>query len=99
MAIALIVTPSLAYMAEATSLAGWRAFGVGYGMYNVGVGGGPAVGTRARRVALRPHRVRGTDAIWAPVVTVATIVIRVGTKNRDWGARRLGARHQGLQGR
>ena len=45
---ALVITPSLAYMAEATSDAGVGSFGVAYGLYNVawGVGllGGPALG-------------------------------------------------------
>ncbi|OFW34067.1 MAG: hypothetical protein A3G76_02575 [Acidobacteria bacterium RIFCSPLOWO2_12_FULL_65_11] len=48
MAIALIVTPSLAYMAEVTSATGGDAYGVGYGLYNtawgVGLLGGPALG-------------------------------------------------------
>jgi MFS transporter, DHA1 family, solute carrier family 18 (vesicular amine transporter), member 1/2 len=47
-AMALMVTPSLAYMAEATSSSGIGSFGVTYGVYNVawGVGllGGPAAG-------------------------------------------------------
>ncbi len=47
-AIALIVTPSLAYMAEVTSFAGGDAYGVGYGLYNtawgVGLLGGPSLG-------------------------------------------------------
>ena len=33
--IVMMVTPSLAYMAEATSAAGVRSFGVAYGVYNV----------------------------------------------------------------
>jgi multidrug resistance protein len=45
---ALMITPSLAYMAEATSLGGARSFGVAYGLYNMAWGagllGGPAVG-------------------------------------------------------
>jgi MFS transporter, DHA1 family, solute carrier family 18 (vesicular amine transporter), member 1/2 len=44
----LIITPSLAYMGEATSDAGVRSFGVAYGLYNlawgVGLLGGPAIG-------------------------------------------------------
>ena len=47
-AIALFVTPSLAYMAEVTAFAGGDAYGIGYGMYNaawgVGLLGGPALG-------------------------------------------------------
>src|SRR5206468_9179507 len=47
-AIALVITPSLAYMAEATSDARIGSFGVAYGLYNVAWGagllGGPAIG-------------------------------------------------------
>jgi MFS family permease len=43
-----MITPSLAYMAEATSRGGARSFGVAYGLYNMAWGagllGGPAVG-------------------------------------------------------
>jgi multidrug resistance protein len=46
--LALVIAPSLAYMGEATSVAGLGSFGVAYGLYNVawGVGmlGGPALG-------------------------------------------------------
>jgi MFS transporter, DHA1 family, solute carrier family 18 (vesicular amine transporter), member 1/2 len=46
-AISMIITPSLAYMAEATSSAGAGSFGVGYGLYNMAWGagllGGPAL--------------------------------------------------------
>jgi len=45
---ALMITPSLAYMAEATSLGGVTSFGVAYGVYNMAWGagllGGPALG-------------------------------------------------------
>ncbi|HEX3703191.1 MAG TPA: MFS transporter [Vicinamibacterales bacterium] len=46
--VALVITPSLAYMADATSKAGVGSFGVGYGLYNMAWGagllGGPALG-------------------------------------------------------
>jgi DHA1 family solute carrier family 18 vesicular amine transporter 1/2 len=45
---ALIITPSLAFMGEATSAAGIASFGVAYGLYNMAWGagllGGPALG-------------------------------------------------------
>jgi len=45
---AMMITPSLAYMAEATSIGGVASFGVAYGVYNMAWGagllGGPAVG-------------------------------------------------------
>ena len=43
-----VITPSLAYMGEATSGAGVRSFGISYGLYNLAWGagllGGPALG-------------------------------------------------------
>jgi len=46
-ATSMIITPSLAFMAEATASAGARSFGVGYGLYNMAWGagllGGPAL--------------------------------------------------------
>ena len=48
MAISLIVTPSLAYMAEVTAFAGTESYGIGYGVYNtawgIGLLAGPALG-------------------------------------------------------
>jgi MFS transporter, DHA1 family, solute carrier family 18 (vesicular amine transporter), member 1/2 len=43
-ATSLIVTPSLAYMAEVTAFAGGDAYGVGYGVYNTAWGVGLLVG-------------------------------------------------------
>jgi multidrug resistance protein len=74
-AMALMVTPSLAYMAEATSSSGIGSFGVTYGVYNVawGIGllGGPAAGgflferMGFARLALW----------WAPLLIVATLLL------------------------
>lgn len=74
-AIALFVTPSLAYMAEVTAFAGGDAYGVGYGMYNaawgVGLLGGPALGgwlfDRVGFAALATG--------WAIVTIVATTIL------------------------
>jgi multidrug resistance protein len=74
-AIALFVTPSLAYMAEVTAFAGGDAYGIGYGMYNaawgVGLLCGPALGgwlfDRVGFAALA--------AGWSVAVVVATIVL------------------------
>jgi len=78
-AIALVITPSLAYMGEATSAAGIGSFGVAYGLYNVAWGagllGGPAIGgfvyERLGFTAL--------SLAWAPLpLGVSWLVIRVG---------------------
>lgn len=75
LAIATMITPSLAYMAEATASAGSPSFGVAYGLYNVawaiGLLIGPAVGgflyEREGFVAL--------TLLWAPVVIVVALVL------------------------
>jgi len=77
-AISLIVTPSLAYMAEATSGAGVSSFGVGYGLYNMAWGlgllGGPALsGFLFERMGFG-----WLMLIWAPpLLSVAWLLRRV----------------------
>ena len=77
-AISLIITPSLAYMAEATSSAGARSFGVGYGLYNMAWGlgllGGPALsGFLFERMGFG-----WLMLIWAPpLLSVAWLLRRV----------------------
>ena len=74
-AIALIITPSLTYMAEVTAFAGGDAYGIGYGIYNtawgVGLLGGPALGGW-----LFERAGFGNLAIgWSVAVIVATLAI------------------------
>jgi predicted MFS family arabinose efflux permease len=74
-AMALLVTPSLAYMAQATQAAGVRSFGVAYGLYNfawaIGLLAGPAAGgflyerLGFRRLVL----------VWAPIAIALTLLI------------------------
>ncbi len=72
---ALAITPSLAYMGEATSDAGIGSFGVSYGLYNmawgVGLLGGPALGgflfERIGFVRL--------SLAWAPIVILVTLLL------------------------
>ena len=71
-AISMIITPSLAYMAEATSGAGAGSFGVGYGLYNmawgVGLLGGPAIsGFMFERMGFG-----WLMLMWAPLLMVVT---------------------------
>jgi MFS transporter, DHA1 family, solute carrier family 18 (vesicular amine transporter), member 1/2 len=70
-----VVTPSLAYMGEATSDAGVRSFGVAYGLYNLAWGagllGGPAIGGFLfERVGFQNLALG-----WAPPVALVTIVL------------------------
>jgi MFS transporter, DHA1 family, solute carrier family 18 (vesicular amine transporter), member 1/2 len=74
-AAAFVITPSLAYMGEATSDAGVRSFGVAYGLYNlawgVGLLGGPALGGFLfERMGFSRLLV-----VWAPAVALVTIVL------------------------
>jgi MFS transporter, DHA1 family, solute carrier family 18 (vesicular amine transporter), member 1/2 len=82
MAIALFVTPSLAYMAEATAFAGGDAYGIGYGIYNtawaIGLLGGPSLGGWLFDRIGFPLLVTG----WAVVVIAATAAI-AGVKFKD----------------
>ena len=75
MAVALVITPSLTFMAEAVSAAGVGSFGVGYGLYNmawgVGLLGGPAV---AGFVYERAGFARLT-LLWAPLLLIVSALL------------------------
>jgi MFS family permease len=81
-AVSLVVTPSLAYMAEAISAAGVQSFGVAYGVYNfawaLGLLAGPAAGGFLYE---RMGFERLTTA-WGPAVIVVTVLLarRVASK-------------------
>ncbi len=72
-----VITPSLAYMAEATAHAGVGSFGLAYGLYNVawGVGllGGPALGGFLfERVGFATLAL-----VWSPAVVLVAVVLYV----------------------
>ena len=72
---AFVITPSLAYMGEATNDAGVRSIGVAYGLYNlawgVGLLGGPALGGFLfERMGFSRLLIA-----WAPAVALVTIVL------------------------
>lgn len=74
-AVAVMITPSLAYMADAMTTAGVRSFGVAYGVYNfawaLGLLIGPAAGGAAyERLGFAPLIIS-----WAILLLPATIVI------------------------
>jgi MFS family permease len=73
--IAMVVTPSLTYMAEATTKAGVGSFGVAYGLYNVawaiGLLFGPSVGG-----FLYEHLgFQQLLLVWAPGVVSMTVLL------------------------
>lgn len=69
---ALVITPSLTYMGEATSAAGFGSFGVAYGLYNMAWGfgllGGPALGG----VLYERMGFARLTLAWAPSLVLAT---------------------------
>ena len=71
--IVMMVTPSLAYMADATSASGVRSFGVAYGVYNfawaLGLLVGPSIGGAAyERAGFAP-------LMWAWAATLLPITL------------------------
>ena len=74
-AIALVVTPSLAFMAEAVSRAGAGSFGVAYGIYNfawgVGLLAGPALGGVMYEWMGFPR----LTIVWMPLVLAITVLL------------------------
>jgi MFS family permease len=71
----LVITPSLAYMGEATTDAGVRSFGVAYGLYNLAWGagllGGPALG------GFLFERMGFSRLLlaWAPAIALVTVAL------------------------
>jgi MFS transporter, DHA1 family, solute carrier family 18 (vesicular amine transporter), member 1/2 len=76
--ISMIITPSLAYMAEATSRAGAGSFGVGYGLYNMAWGAGLLSGPVISGFLFERMGFGWLMLIWAPpLITVAWLLARV----------------------
>jgi DHA1 family solute carrier family 18 vesicular amine transporter 1/2 len=73
--VALVITPSLAFMAEATSSAGVGSFGVGYGLYNMAWGAGLLGGPALSGFLFERMGFRRLTLIWAPVLLVVTWLI------------------------
>ena len=74
-AVAMVITPSLAFMAEAVADSGVGSFGVGYGLYNMAWGAGLLSGPAlAGFIYERAGFVRLT-LLWAPVLLVVSILL------------------------
>lgn len=85
-ALSLIITPSLAYMAEVTAFAGKDAYGIGFGLYNtawgVGILGGPALGGWLFE-RLGASTLFTSWAVGVAIVTVGLWGIQSGLAGRD----------------
>jgi DHA1 family solute carrier family 18 vesicular amine transporter 1/2 len=69
---ALMITPSLAYMAQATSLGGIDSFGVAYGLYNMAWGVGLLCGPGIGGFLFERMGFSRLALIWAPALLVVT---------------------------
>jgi len=74
-ALALVVTPSLAFMAEATSSAGVESFGVSYGVYNFAWGLGLLVGPAIGGFLFEQLGFARLTLLWMPLVVGTTILL------------------------
>ena len=74
-AIAMVISPSLAYMAEATSSAGLGSFGVAYGLYNVAWGVGLLVGPALGGVLFERIGFQNLTLSWSPAVLLLTVLV------------------------
>jgi multidrug resistance protein len=73
--IATMVTPSLAYMADATSKAGVQSFGVAYGVYNVAWAIGLLVGPSIGGAAYERVGFERLTIVWAVCLLVLTVMV------------------------
>ncbi len=74
-ALSLVIAPSLAYMAEATSDAGLGSFGVAYGLYNVAWGVGLLAGPAAGGFLFERIGLARLAAWWGPALIVGTLLL------------------------
>jgi len=89
--IALVITPSLAYMAEATTGAGIGSFGVAYGLYNVAWGAGLLGGPAAGGFLYERLGFTALSLAWAPLpLGVSWLLIRKGGMGRTGGMDGMG---------
>jgi MFS family permease len=72
--IAIVVTPSLNYMADAVSSVGLGSFGVAYGLYNMVWGAGMLLGPAAGGYLFERMGFWRLALVWAPALALAMIV-------------------------
>lgn len=74
-AISMMVAPSLAYMAEATSASGIQSFGVAFGLYNFAWALGLLVGPSLGGVLYERLGFTVLTLLWAPVVVASALAL------------------------
>jgi DHA1 family solute carrier family 18 vesicular amine transporter 1/2 len=74
-AVAMVITPSLTYMAEAVSGAGVGSFGVGYGLYNMAWGAGLMAGPAIAGFVYERAGFAMLTLCWAPMLLLVAILL------------------------
>ena len=75
MSVALVITPSLTFMAEAVSSAGVGSFGVGYGLYNMAWGAGLLGGPAIAGFIFERFGFARLTVLWGALLLVVSIVL------------------------
>jgi len=70
-----VITPSLAYMAESVAVVGLGNYGVAYGLYNMAWGAGLLVGPAAGGFLFDRLGFAGLAWIWAPALALVPLVL------------------------
>jgi len=74
-AIAMVITPSLTFMAEAVSSAGVGSFGVGYGLYNMAWGAGLLGGPALAGFIFERMGFARLTLLWAPLLLIVSVLL------------------------
>ena len=74
-AIAMVITPSLTFMAEAVSSAGVGSFGVGYGLYNMAWGAGLLGGHALAGFIFERMGFARLTLLWAPLLLIVSVLL------------------------
>jgi DHA1 family solute carrier family 18 vesicular amine transporter 1/2 len=74
-AIAMVITPSLTFMAEAVSGAGVGSFGVGYGLYNMAWGAGLLGGPALAGFVFERMGFARLTLLWAPLLLIVSVLL------------------------
>ncbi len=74
-AVALVITPSLTFMAEAVSAAGVGSFGVGYGLYNMAWGAGLLGGPAIAGFVFERAGFATLTLLWAPLLLIVSALL------------------------
>ena len=75
MAVSMVITPSLTFMAEAVSSAGAGSFGVGYGLYNMAWGAGLLCGPAIAGFVYERAGFAWLTLLWAPMLLLVALVL------------------------